>query len=393
MQRRFSNAIKLNLATVRFLVTKSGLPQKSILPSHSTKTLQRVLNTGYASPAVAHQLAQRLNVTLDDLQRDTPSDNWPDALPQLWLYEDLTQIDSTERWISFISSGFNGLALDSSPISAINPLTQALDRIGRRNRSVVLRRTAQDFQLEIRQFHEAPKEGPPNFFFPMGCRFFPVTRTGDSISRTPLTSKQIDFMWASLHSWALNNTDLLSVDGACEAQHPDDYKVLVRFFEGEPAKQTLIGSRLYRHLNGDFRCALIDYIESMDTTTRISAHSTFAGTEIEAMPSLRYLNEPDWQQRYKTVRVNLVQEVSRGELHIAPWRSAFRHTFTTGVTSRKWKDCWHHGHSYPGQDLDYESVPPLAPDPALEHNGALRIKCPTPTDAWLALWETTGVDA
>lgn len=383
-----SKSILLNAATVKYLISRSGLGQKNILP-RDARTVRRILKTGRTSPATAQLLAEKLNVTVEDLQADVPGEDWGKVVPELWFYEDLWDAARAGKWRPFgICSGdINRFILDARPTSILCPLTRSLEYQGNRQREIILRRKQHAFELEVHHYDEIPTNGQPDIRSMIGCRFFPMTRNGDTLACSAMTPAMNEFVWTELQLWALENSEILTIEGVCEVRHPDDYKVLASFYEGEPGRNQLVGRRLFKHMNGDFLRSLADYIESLETTYEIGARSFGLGVEIEVRPPARQYAEPGWQQRYKTIHVCLLQQTASGHLMIAPWRQSHRARFAKGVTARRWIECHHPGHAWHWPEENDPDDPPFSADPDWERAGPQTIYGPSRKDAWLALWD------
>jgi hypothetical protein len=205
------------------------------------------------------------------------------------------------------------------------------------------------------------------FMFTTACRFFPLVRNGDTFSKVPLSDLLDRHLWAELHSTALDNAELVAVEGHDYPAHPDAYFPLVRFYQDSCLNPVaFLGARMFEQLHVDFKWSLMDYLKNIDAA-RLSVTTTYSGIALRVKPLKPEVWFLGWREEILEIRVDLTWRTPTGEWARAPWREAHRKEFIKAITSREWHSCFSRGMPVPYEPKNGWEEPnkPFEPDPAL----------------------------
>jgi hypothetical protein len=374
-------AISLNGEKVRHLIARRGIPRKQLLAGRSSKTLQRILKGENTSPAIAHQLASELGVTMKEMCGPIEAEELASWLPELWLYEN-GPVSGDERSIPGVGCI---PVIDIAPNHFGNPLAKLLAERPGSCRKIVLSRSDDAFNLEIRYFDYADSDQRVAYQFSVTCRFFPLSRDGDSFRKCTLSEPLKHFIWTWLHENALQNAELLDIEGEQYPAHPHAYRPLVLFSRGFNEPEKVEGVRLFSQLQVDFRESLIDYLDALPERTRIHACANNFGMSISAEPTLHEMRA---MGGYHPARLDvvLVCPTPTGGMRLAPWRREHREAFAEAISQRRTRDFWSRGMPIRQDYPDDQLVPPMSGDPDLSAETVEAIKGIEWYDSTELLW-------
>lgn len=359
-------SIALNGEKVRFCIANSGKMRKQL--SVGAKTLQRILRGENTSLSTAMQLAGELGVTLDSLMKEVCDDDLARTVPEHWVYGELQVPPAVKNFCPFLSlvGGGRDFIIGLGPTFIIGTLKDLLEHSPNDPRKIVLRRDGRAFIFELHRFdYDFRVKRGIYFGLATACRFYPVTRVDDKIEPFSL-SKQVDgYVWSFLKRMAAEEAELLEVEGEEWPESPFAYLPLVRFFQDPLHEKNMAGARLYEQLHGDFRWALVDYIDSLDSRRRVTARACGFGLHITITPEPPDVWFLGWRENVTTLVVHLVWRTASGKLRLAPWRKKHRDKCSNAINNRTWSDLHSRGMPLMYVPDDCEDLPelPMAPDP------------------------------
>jgi hypothetical protein len=330
-------AIRLNPDKVKLHIAHAGIPIKQLLDGR-TKTVHRIKAGKNTTMATAHKLATDLGVTVDDLIAPVNDEDIGCFLPKQWLYDEAPPSNNfnDKKPVPYLGdAGVCGYQVDRSPTAFNGPIEQLLKWHEVRNsRKIVLRRENQAYIFEIHYF-DYLSDRELVYMFTTGFRFFPLARNGDTFNKAPLSDYLDRHVWGTLRQTALENAELVSIEGHDYPAHPDAYFPVVRFYQDSMCNQRVyLGARMFEQLQVDFKRSLADYLNNVDAA-RVSAQATFSGIELRVKPVKPEVWTLGWREEVIEMRVDLVWRTATGELARAPWRRAHREKFIEAINSHE----------------------------------------------------------
>lgn len=368
--------IRLNPDKIKLLIAGSGIPLKRLLEGMTTRTVHRIKKGDKTSMATAHKLATALGITIDDLIAPVNAEDIGHFLPEQWLYDEAPPNDNLndKKHVPYLGdAGVCGYQVDQYPMAIVGPVYKILKWHEVFNsRKIVLRRENQAYILEIHYFDYSSdrKDRKLLYMFTTGFRFFPLKRNGDIFSKAPLSDYLDQYVWSALQQIALENAELVSIEGYDYPAHPDAYFPLVRFYQDSRCKQkSYFGARIFEQIQVDFKWSLGYFLNGVDAG-RVSAQVTFSGIELRVEPVKPEVLTLGWRDEVIEMRVDLVWRTETGEMVRAPWRRAHREEFIETINLRK--GC---RFDLRGMPIPYmpkngwdESVKPFEPDTTLSED-------------------------
>lgn len=343
-------SIRLDPDKVRLHIARSGIPIKQLLDGMTSKTVHRIKAGKNTSPGTAHKLASKLGVAVEELRSPVTNEDMEFFLPDQWLYDSAPPSNNfnDKKPVPYLGdAGVCGYQVDLSPTAVNSPIEQLLKWHEVRNsRKIVLRRENQAYILEIHYF-DYSSDRELLYMFTTGFRFFPLARNGDTFSKAPLSDYLDRHVWGTLQQTALENAELVSIEGHDYPAHPDAYFPLVRFYQDSMCNpRVYLGARMFEQLQVDFKWSLVKYLDGVDAG-RVSAKATFSGIELRVKPVKPEVWTLGWRDEVIEMRVDLVWRTATGELARAPWRRAHREKFIEAINSRKRPECYSRGMPIP----------------------------------------------
>ena len=378
--------IQLNPAKVCLRIAVAGGPIKAHAVGMSEKTIHRIKKGAPTSLATAHRLATNLGTTVEDLLLPPGRDEVERQLPRNWLYESVAPSGELLRHFPAqlaIGGGHEGYIVDGPPSRWQGPLDALLKWHTQGGRKIVLRRSAHAYLVELHYFEYTPDHSQElNYFGASACRFFALARTGDEFRKAALNEFHADWIWSDLRRLAMERADIVDVEGGVAPAHPRDYVPVARFYRGMIARRKMEGMRVFDQLHRDFRRALIEYLDGLDTRrVHVSTHGLGIQIRIAAVRPAVY--DPYWQEDELCIEVDLAWWMPDGRLAPAPWRHEHRERIVAALAERNWAAVYSPGlplaHQMDSQDG--EEDPPLAPDLHVPDRVAEAVKalyCPVP---------------
>ena len=364
-------AIRLDPQKVSLHIARKGIPIKRLLDGMTAKTVHRIKAGGNTTHATAHKLATQLGVTVEDLSGPLKADEMESFLPNYWLYDDIDAPSGIgDQHFLPCSCGFDGFIslMDQSPTGTLSPLNKLLKWIPQSNRKIVLRQEDQAFVLELHYFSYSPNRIEKAVYSrAAACRFFPLSRRGDSFEKVGLSDWARQYVWHSLHDMAMANAEIISIEGHDYPDDPRAYFPLVRFSRGMAIKRVTLGARAFVS-QYDLRESLLGYLKEVPAQ-RVQVRLTESGVAMTVEPVRPAIFNPDWWSDELEFKVNLAWRMPDGQLGLAPWRHTSRERFIKGIAARDWKEM--HLERMPlrffSQDgVDEDAEPPLfEADPCL----------------------------
>jgi hypothetical protein len=361
-------AIQLNADKVKLHIARRGTPIKRLLDGMNEKTVHRIKAGRRTSPATAHKLAKALNTTVEDLMEPVKHADVGAFLPQNWIYDEAAPSNSMLQHLPFwcaTGGGEGGYLVGPAPVDFMNPLSKMLEWHQSRGRKILLRQENQSFAFEIQYFDYSPdRKQEIRYNACTICRFFPVARSGDNFAKATLNDILHRYVWTMLREMAMENAEILAIEGHNYPAHPSAYLPLVRFDRGATLKRESLGARLFTQLHGDLRWSLINYLESVEPR-KMHATTTSNGIVLIIDPPRI---TPEWEENTLRMHIELVYRTRDGRLAAAPWRRKHREEFATALQARQWNACFSNAMplAYPPADIDDDPTPvPFTADPDL----------------------------
>lgn len=363
--------ITLDTQKVSHLINRSGKRKKQFLDGMNRRTLSRILDGQPTSLTTAEKLATELDVTVADLAKPLDDQDLISFLPEHWIYEEIHTSAGDSRYIPFCAAiGGYKYIVDGSPTNFCSPIDKLLKWRESPGRKIVLSRKDYAFHLEIHYFYySSDREQQVIYETSSGIRFFPLVRNADTFSKSAMSQHLGTYVWRRLQLAALENSEILEIEGFEYPEHPFTYLPLVRFYQGHLLQCVPLGARLFERLNSDFRSALIDYLSDINHK-RISASVTAFGISITIEPLPPAVYKIGWRDDIYLIVVELVWKTRDNKLARAPWRRDDRQHFVDAINSGK-RANYYSMHMpirhFPleGEDEDDLEIPPLNPDYSL----------------------------
>lgn len=360
--------IQLNADKVCMCLAIAGGPIKTYAVGMSEKTIHRIKKGAPTSLATAHLLAKRLGTTVDILCLPPEREEVEQQLPRSWLYEDIAPSGAPRRHFPArlaIGGGEDGYIVDRPPSGWLDPLDAMLKWHTQGGRKIVLRRAAHAYVLEIHYFEYTPDHAQElDYHGASACRFFPLKRTGDEFKKTALDEFHAEWLWSDLQRLAMSRADIVEVQEWIAPVHPRSYVPVARFYRGMIVRRKMEGVRVFSQFHGDFRRALIAYLEEIEPRrVHVSTHGL--GIQIRITPVRPKVFDPYWQDDELCIEVDLAWWRPDDRLAPAPWRMEHRKRIVAALAERDWRAVYSPGLPLAswteGEDDDED--PPLAPDP------------------------------
>jgi hypothetical protein len=380
------DTIQLNPAKVRLRIAEAGGPIKAYAVDLSEKTIHRIMKGTRTSLSKAHRLAATLGTTVEDLKLPPGRDEVERQLPRNWLYEGVAPSVALRRHVPAqlaIGGDHDGYIVDRPPSGWQDPLDALLKWHTQSGRKIVLRRAAHAYLMELHYFEYASARAQElDYHGASACRFFALARTGDEFRKVPLNGFNADWVWSDLRRMAMQRADIVDVEGHVSPAHPRDYVPIARFYRGMIVRRRMEGMRVFGQLHGDFRRALIDYLDGLDPRgVHVSTHGL--GIAIRITPVQPAVYDPYWQDDELCIEVDLAWWTPDGRLAPAPWRLEHRERIAAALADRNWAAVYSPGLplAYPTESADDDEDPPLAPDPHVPAHVAeavMAMYCPSP---------------
>jgi hypothetical protein len=365
-------AIQLNPDKVKLHIAHSGLHIKALADERMTaKTIHRIKAGKNTTMTTAHKLATKLGTTVDNLIGPVKAGEMHAFLPDHWLYDEVeapSGADDEDYLPCSMAIGGGNYLVDQSPTGMNSPLEKLLAWRKQSGRKIVLRRENQAFVIEVNCFDYSP-DHPKGLVYhrAMACRFFPLTRNGDTFKKTCLSDWPDRYVWDWLKVKALASAEIVSIDGHDYPDDPRDYFPLVRFSRGMLVRRVALGARIFTS-QYEFRESLLAYLKDLPAE-RIQARLSDPGIVMAVNPVRPAVFNPNWSDDELEIKLNLAWRLPDGKLALAPWRDTSREQFVKGIASRNWQDM--HMHHLPlrffseeGTDEDAE-ITPFEVDPSL----------------------------
>jgi len=381
------NTIQLNPDKVALRIAEAGKPIKAHASDNlSEKTIHRMKKGEATSLTKAHLLAAALNTTVEDLLVPPGREEVERQLPRNWLYEGVTPSGELRRHFPAqlaIGGGHDGYIVDGPPSGWQGPLDALLKWHSQGGRKIVLRRTTNDYLVELHYFEYTPDRAQElDYHGASACRFFALARTRDEFRKAALNEFNAEWVWSDLRRLAMERADIVDVDGHIAPAHPRDYVPVARFYRGMIVRRKMEGVRLFGQFHRDFRRALIEYLAGLDPRrVHVSAHGLGIQIRIAAVRPTMY--DPNWQDDELCIEIDLAWWTPNGRLAPAPWRLEHRERIATALAERNWSAIYSAGLpvSSPPESADEDEDPPLAPDPHVPAHVAeavMALYCPEP---------------
>lgn len=156
----------------------------------------------------------------------------------------------------------DGYIIDRPPSGWHDPLDELPKWHTQGGRKIVLRPVAQAYLVELQYFEYTPDRAQElDYYGATACRFFALTRIGDEFRKTALNKFNADWVRRDLQRLAMTRADIIDVEDYGAPAHPREYVPVVRFFRGMVVRRKFEGIRVFGQFHGDFRRALIEYLE------------------------------------------------------------------------------------------------------------------------------------
>lgn len=383
------DTIQLNPNKVRLRLAEAGGPIKAYAVDLSEKTIHRIKKGACTSLAKAHRLAAALGTTVEDLLLPPGRDEMERQLPRNWLYETVAPSGEPRRHFPAqlaIGGSYDGYVIDRPPSGWQDPLDELLKWHTQVGRKIVLRRAAHAYLVELHYFEYTPDHAQElDYHGASACRFFALARSGDEFRKVPLNEFHADWVWSDLRRMAMERADIVDVEGDVAPAHPRDYMPVARFYRGKVVRRRMEGMRVFDQLHGDFRWALVEYLDGLDPSrVHVSTHGLGIQIRIDAVRPAVY--DPYWRENELCIEVDLAWWMPDGRLAPAPWRREHRERIVVALAERKWMAVHSPGLplAYPTDSAGDDDDPPLAPDshvPARVAEAVMALYCPA-SDQW-----------
>jgi hypothetical protein len=380
------DTIQLNPAKVCLRIALAGRPIKAHAVGLSEKTIHRIKKGGRTTLAMAHRLAAILSTTVEDLLLPPGRDEVERQLPRNWLYEGVAPSVELRRHFPAqlaIGGDQDGYIVDRPPSGWQDPLDALLKWHTQRGRKIVLRREAHAYLMELYYFEYTPDQAQElDYYGASACRFFALARTGDEFRKAALNEFNADWVWSDLRRLAMNRADIVDVEGDVVPAHPRDYVPIARFYRGMIVRRRMEGMRVFGQVHGDFRRALIEYLDGLDPR-RVHVSTNGLGIEIRIAAVRLAVYDPYWQDDELCIEVDLAWWTPDGRLAPAPWRLEHRERIAAALGERNWAAVHSPGLplANPTDSPDDDEDTPLAPDPyvpARVAEAVMALYCPAP---------------
>jgi len=378
--------VQLNPDKVRLRIALAGRPIKTLATGMSEKTIHRIKNGACTTRTTAYQLAAVLGTTFEDLQIAPGREEVERQLPPDWLYEGVApSVDLRRHFPAQLAIGGNpgGYIVDRAPSGWLDPLDALLKWHTSGGRKLVLRRDVNAYLVELHYFEYTPDHAQEiDYYGASACRFFALARTGDEFRKAALDAFNADWVWRSLQRLAMERADIVDVEGDVFPVHPRDCLPVARFYRGMIVRRRMEGMRVFRQWHGDFRRALIGYLEALDPhRVHASVHGLGIQIRIGAVRPAVYV--PHWQEDELCIEIDLAWWTPDGRLAAAPWRREHRERISTALGERNWVAVHSPGLplARPTDTPDDDEDPLLAPDPHVPAHVAaavMALYCPVP---------------
>ena len=321
------DTIQLNPDKVCLRIAVAGGPIKAHAVGLSEKTIHRIKKGERTSLAMAHRLAAILGTTVEDLLLPPGRDEVERQLPRNWLYEGVAPSVELRRHFPAqlaIGGDQDGYIVDRPPSGWQDPLDALLKWHTQGGRKIVLRRAAHAYLIELHYFEYTPDHAQElDYYGASACRFFALARTGDEFRKAALNEFNADWVWSALRRLAMKRADIVDVEGDVAPAHPRDYVPIARFYRGMIVRRRMEGMRVFSQVHGDFRRALIEYLDGLDPR-RVHVSTNGLGIEIRIAAVRPVVYDPYWQDDELCIEVDLAWWTPDGRLAPAPWRLEHR---------------------------------------------------------------------
>jgi hypothetical protein len=386
-------AIQLNPDKVKLQIARSGIPIKQLLNGMTSKTVHRIKAGKNTTWATAHRLATELGIKVEDMMGSVTTEEMDGFLPEQWLYDEAPAPDGIPHYVPFwiaIEGGGVRYLVNRSPIDFKSPIEQLLEWHAPRCRKIVLRKDDQAFVFEIHYFEYSPdRKQEVVYEASTACRFFPLARNGDTFAKIELTDMLHRYVWKRLKRLALENAEIVSIEGDNYPAHPYAYFPLVRFYQGSILKRVALGARIFEQLQADFKWSMTGYLDGIDAG-RVRAKTTWSGIALTVEPVRPVIYKLGWREEVLEIEVDLVWRTPDGKLALAPWRQKHREEFVEAIAARKWNACYSRGmptRYSPENDEEDPDPLPFAPDLSLSADTIAAINAMDYPTLFGSLWD------
>jgi hypothetical protein len=391
------NTIQLNSEKICLRFAEAGGPAKIyVVAGLSEKTIQRIKKGDRTTLTTAHLLAAKLRTTVEDLLLPVERDEVQRQLPHNWLYEGIEpSVQVRQPLPAQIAIGGNpeGYIVERPPSGWLDPLDKLLKWYTGGGMKIVLRREAHAYRMELHYYEYTPNQAQElDYHAASACRFFALTRTGDEFRKAALHEFYADWVWSDLWRLAMQRADIVDVEGGVAPEHPREYVPVVRFYRGMVMQRKLEGMRVFRQFHGDFRRALIKYMDGLEPRrAEVSSHGFGIKIRIPAVRPAVY--DPRWHENELCIEVDLAWWTSDGSLARAPWRLEHRERIIAALGERNWASVHSPGLplARPTDNAEDEEDSTLTPDPHVQMRVAqavVSLYCPEPEQSKVSVDDT-----